>query len=63
MLSTVVRQRNYLDRMSTATWQQQWDLDREQHAEARARLTDQERQQQRDCDCEQHAEARARLTD
>jgi hypothetical protein len=34
---------NYLDRMSTATRQQQRDCDREQHAEARARLTDLER--------------------
>jgi hypothetical protein len=34
------RQRNYLDRMSTATRQQQRDRDRdcEQHVEARARL-------------------------
>ncbi len=33
-------QRNYLDRMSTAARQQQQDRDCEQHAEARARLTD-----------------------
>jgi hypothetical protein len=40
------RQRNYLDRMSTAARQQQQDRDREQHAEARARLINQERQQE-----------------
>jgi hypothetical protein len=37
-LSVADRQRNYLDRMSTATQQQQQDRDREQHVEARARL-------------------------
>jgi hypothetical protein len=36
---------------------------REQHAEARARLTDQEQQQERRNNREQHTEARARLTD
>ncbi len=36
-------QRNYLDRMSTAARQQHQDHDREQHAEACARLIDQER--------------------
>jgi hypothetical protein len=46
-LSAADRQRNYLDRMSTATQQQQQDRDREQHVEARARLINQERQQQR----------------
>jgi len=38
-LSTVDRQRNYVDRMSTAARQQQQDFDREQHVEARAQLT------------------------
>jgi len=38
-LSAVDRQRNYVDRMSTATRQQQRDRDREQHTEARAQLT------------------------
>ncbi len=61
-LSTTDRQRNYLDRMSTVA-QQQRDYDREQHAEACARLTDQERQQERRRNHEQQAEARAWLTD
>ncbi len=47
-LSAVDRQRNYLDRMSTATRQQQWDRDHERHAEACARLTDQERRRNRE---------------
>jgi hypothetical protein len=38
-LSTVERQRNYVDRMSTAARQQQRDRDRKQHGEARAQLT------------------------
>ncbi len=62
-LSAVDRQRNYLDRMSTAAQQQQQDRDREQHAKAHARLIDQERQQQRDRNRERHREARARLID
>ncbi len=57
-LSTADRQRNYLDRMSTAAQQQQWDRDRERHAEARARLIDQEQQQQQDRNREQHRQAR-----
>ncbi len=36
---TVDRQWNYLDHMSTTARQQQRDHDREQHTEARARLT------------------------
>ncbi len=52
------RQRNYLDRMSTAAQQQQWDRDCERHAKARARLIDQERHQQRDRNREQHRQAR-----
>jgi hypothetical protein len=42
--SAADRYRNYLDRMSIAARQQQRDRDHEQHTEARARLTDQERQ-------------------
>jgi hypothetical protein len=42
-LSAADRQRNYLDRMSIAAQQQQQDRNREQHAEARAWLIDQER--------------------
>ncbi len=48
--------------MSTAARQQQQDCDREQHAEAPARLTNQERQQEQRRHHEQQAEARARLT-
>ncbi len=61
-LSTIDRQRNYVDRMSTAARQQQRDCDRKQHVETRAQLTYQQRQQQRDYDCEQHVEAHAQLT-
>jgi hypothetical protein len=49
--------------MSTAARQQQRDCNREKHAEARARLTEQEWQQQRDRHREQNVEARARLTE
>ncbi len=55
------RQRNYLDHMSIAARQQQWD--HEQQVETRARLTNQQRQQQRYRDREQHAEAHARVID
>ncbi len=51
------RQQNYLDHMSTAARQQQRDRDRKQHAEAHARLTDQQRQQQRDRNRERHRQA------
>ncbi len=47
-LSVADRRRNYLDRMSIVTWQQQQDCDCEQHAEARARLIDQERHRHRE---------------
>jgi len=60
-LSAADRQQNYLDRMSTATRQQQWDRDYEHHTKACAQLTDQEWQQQREC--KQHAKAHARLID
>jgi len=56
-LSTVDCQRNYVDRMSTAAQQQQRDCDREQHVEARAQLTYQQRQQQQDRDHERHQQA------
>jgi hypothetical protein len=61
-LSVANRQRNYLDRMSIAPRQQQRDRNCKQHAEARARLIDQEQQQERHCNHEQQAEACARLT-
>ncbi len=50
------------NRMLTVAWHQQRDRNCEQHTEARAWLTDQDRHQQRDRNCEQHAEARAWLT-
>jgi hypothetical protein len=42
-LSVVDRQQNYVDYMSTIARQQQRDHEHEQHVEARARLTNQER--------------------